>query len=420
MFTEIQEKAKSLFAGKPSENTEQPAAETKVIKVDLHDYGLMKAGATGAEPTALKNLLNDIRNGFIVDENENDAEQIKERENKEKEIAQLIQEKTEKESSIRKINEVQIPTLKDKITVIKGDMNRLEIDKLKADKSKTINKFNLNLYWTVFIFATIFLYAFYLSAFHTAFIKDMSKSISEANGENISELLNQVFNKSAFQEFHMHWLAPVIFYVFGLVIHIVYDAESRHKAFSIGAVLLFILTADCLIAYFIEYNSHLIQVLNGMPTEDWAFYKSPRFYLVLFLGFFTCLGWSIILHAIKGEYLKEDTDLVFRTKLLQLREQEDELNKQVDQLKQEVITIESTAKQLQATIDLKTKQLNNIVYSVTNLEKRITAFYDGWITYVANLRNNAGLIASSESVFGEFKAQYLSRKESSITQLTNS
>jgi cell division protein FtsB len=157
-----------------------------------------------------------------------------------------------------------------------------------------------------------------------------------------------------------------------------------------------------------------------MPTEDWAFYKSPRFYLVLFLGFFTCLGWSIILHAIKGEYLKEDTDLVFRTKLLQLREQEDELNKQVDQLKQEVITIESTAKQLQATIDLKTKQLNNIVYSVTNLEKRITAFYDGWITYVANLRNNAGLIASSESVFGEFKAQYLSRKESSITQLTNS
>lgn len=419
MFTEIQEKAKSLFAAKATESTESASTEPKVIKVDLHDYGLIKAGATGAEPSALRNLLNDIRNGFIVDENENEEEQIKERENKENEIAQLIQEKTEKESGIRKINEVQIPSLKDKIAVMKGDMNRLEVEKLKSDKTKGLNTFNLNLYWTVFIFATIFLYAFYLSAFHTAFVKDIGKSITDANGENISELLNQVFNKQAFFELNMHWLAPVIFYVFGLVLHIAYDSESKNRMYAVGAVLILILTSDSLVAYFIEYNSHLIQVLNGMPAEDWTFYKSPRFYLVLFLGFFTCLGWSIILHAIKGEYLKEDTDLIFNTKLLQLREQEDELNKQVDQLKQDVITIESSMKQLQATIELKTKQLNNIVYSVTNLEKRITAFYDGWITYIANLRNNSALIAANEATFAEFKSQYSSKKEASLTQLEN-
>jgi hypothetical protein len=69
-----------------------------------------------------------------------------------------------------------------------------------------------------------------------------------------------------------------------------------------------VLLAYSLLAYFIEYNSHIVYELNGMTDENWAFYKSPRFYLVLFLGFFTCLGWSLILHGIKMEYQKTDLE----------------------------------------------------------------------------------------------------------------
>lgn len=156
-----------------------------------------------------------------------------------------------------------------------------------------------------------------------------------------------------------------------------------------------------------------------MTDESWAFYKSPRFYLVLFLGFFTCLGWSLILHAIKIEYSKEDFDEVIRLQKQQLREKETEIIARIDEMQKSAIEIEGQIQQIVLLIDRKTKQLNNVVYSVNDLEKRITAFYAGWLTFVANLKNNAGLKTANEAAINEFRNLHLKKPENQFQNQSN-
>lgn len=395
------------------------AAQPRVIKVDLHDYGFKQAGATGADPYALKNYLDDIRNGFIADVNENEDEQRKEREKRETEIDKLQEEKATKESSLRKIKEAEIPAAKEQISNLKSQVAELEVERAKQKGETRRSSFNLNLYWPVFAMATIFLYGFYMSAFHTAFFKDMEKALSEASSDNISEILNTVFNIQAFQEFNLHWFAPIIFFVFALVLHIVFDTDKRLRPFLLAGTLLLILTADSLLAYFIEYSSHIIQVLNGGDSESWKFYESPRFYLVLFLGFFTCLGWSLILHAIKTEYQKEDFDEVIRVQKKQLRDREADLQNKIEELQKNAIDIEGQILQLVQMIERKNKQLNNLVYSVSDLEKRITTFYGGWLTFITNLRNNAELKTANEAIMADFRNNYLNKSENQFNNQIN-
>jgi hypothetical protein len=390
-----------------------------IIRVDLQEYGFRQAGATGAEPAALKNYLEDIRNGFIDSVNENEDEQLKELEKREAEIDKLFEEKSLKEAEHRKIKEVEIPATKEQVNYIKKQASDLDIDRARKNGIEQKSSFNLKLYWPVFIMASIFLYGFYMSAFHTAFFKDMAKAVSDANADNISDLLNTVFNKQAFLEFNLHWFAPIIFFVFGMVLHIVFEADKKYRAVYVIGTILLILIADCLLAYFIEYNSHVIQTLNGMTDESWAFYKSPRFYLVLFLGFFTCLGWSLILHAIKQEYHKEDLDEVVRIQKEQLRDKENELLSKIEEQQKGAIVIESQIQSIIQTIERKTKQLNNIVYNISDLEKRITAFYSGWLTFIANLKNNTELKALSETVMAEFKNSGLKKSETQFQNQSN-
>jgi hypothetical protein len=393
--------------------------DQSVIRVDLQDYGFKQAGATGADPAALKNYLDDIHNGFIVNVNENEDEQRREREKRETEIDKLHDEKTAKESELRKIKEAEIPSVKEQISLLKQQVSDVDIQKAQQTGESKLSKLNLGLYWPVFIMATVFLYGFYMSAFHTAFFKDMAKSLSEANADNISELLNTVFNKQAFLEFNLHWFAPIIFFVFSMVLHIVFDTDKRHRAFLVIGVLTLILIADCLLAYFIEYNSHIIQTLNGMTDETWAFYKSPRFYLVLFLGFFTCLGWSLILYAIKQEYSKEDVEEVAKLQKGQLHDKETEVTAKLEEHQKNAITVETQIQQIEQQIDRKTKQLNNLVYSISDLEKRITAFYAGWLTFITNLRNNIDLKIANEGVMSEFRNLHLRKSDNQFLNTSN-
>jgi hypothetical protein len=422
MLSTIKETAKHIFGNTSESNSingKDINAEQKIMRVDLSDYGLLKAGATGADPAALRNHLEDIHNGFIVDVNENEDDQRKEREKRELEIDKLLEDKVNKEAELRKINEVEIPSAKDQVSNLKKQSSDLDIERARKSGETKRSNFNLNLYWPVFAMATVFLYGFYLSAFHTAFFKDMAEELTQANADNISELLNTVFNKKAFLEFNLHWFAPIIFFVFSMVLHIVFDTDKKTRPYLLAGTLTLILIADCLLAYFIEYNSHVIQMLNGLADESWAFYKSPRFYLVLFLGFFTCLGWSLILHAIKSEYLKEDLDEVIRLQKLQLHEKETEQLEKVEELQKKAISIEAQIQQAQQLIERKTKQLNNLVYSISDLEKRITAFYGGWLTFIANLKNNIPLKVANEAVMNEFRNLHLKKSDNLLQTQSN-
>jgi hypothetical protein len=395
-----------------------PAADNRQkVRLNLKEHGFKRAGATSGDYHALANDLEDIRNGYIVDVSEDENEQQRDREKRAAEIEALQKQKGEKEAALRKIKEVEIPETKETVSRTRQQIDNVDLDKQKNTSNKNRSKFNLGLYWPVFLFATIFLWGFYTSAFHTAFFRNIGNEITQADASNISNILNTIFNIQAFKEFNLHWFAPIIFFVFGLVLHIVVDQESKSKYVSLAAVLLLILTADCLVAYFIEENSHVVSQITGQEVTS-VFYKSPRFYLVLFLGFFTCLGWSIILHAIKQEYLKTDADEIARLQKKHLQNQETEKVSFLQEIQKKAIDLEGETKQLETTIERKVKQLDSVFFSTTLLEKRITAFYSGWITFISQLSDNAALIEASESTMNEFKNTFLKKSENQ-NQLVN-
>jgi cell division septum initiation protein DivIVA len=363
---------------------QQAPSNSSFLKINLRRFGYEKAGASMGNINVLKNMLSDILNGYYVDQSENEEEQNKIKAEKQNEIEELEKQLQAKENEIKMIKEVSIPSFKDKIQKLEKAIEEIKISATKK-ADDILSRFNLGIYWPVFIMATVFLYGFYLSAFHSAFFKNIQEAVSNADANSIGSVLNTVFNISAFKEFNLHWFAPIIFFVFALVLHIVSDSKSKNKTGYLILIISMILLADSLLAYFIEYNSHIVYELNGMADDNWVFYKSPRFYLVLFLGFFTCLGWSLILHGIKIEYLKTDLEGQAKIKIDQINKEIFLIQTDIQNQQNTCIQNEGELKTLKDKIQNKKERLNTIVYTLMALEKRITAFCDGWLTYVSHL-----------------------------------
>jgi cell division septum initiation protein DivIVA len=387
-------------------NLIQPVpSSSSFFKINLRRFGYEKAGASMGNINVLKNILSDILNGYYIDQSENEEEQSKIKEEKQKEIEELEKQLQNKENDVKMIKEVAIPSFKDKMQKLEKTIEDIKIAATKK-ADDILSRFNLGIYWPVFIMATVFLYGFYLSAFHSAFFKNIQEAVSNADANSIGSVLNTVFNISAFKEFNLHWFAPIIFFVFALVLHIVFESKSKYKTGYLILIISMVLLADSLLAYFVEFNSHIVYELNGMADENWAFYKSPRFYLVLFLGFFTCLGWSLILHGIKMEYHKTDLEGQAKIKI-------DIINKEISLIQNEIqnqqnicIQSEGEVKSLKEKIQYRKERLNMIVYTLKALEKRITAFCDGWLTYVSHLDESIQSI-SMEAIENFHKEQKL-------------
>jgi hypothetical protein len=377
------------------------------ILISLRNFGFTEAGRTQADPVVLASHLDDIRNGVIVDAGESEEEQEKIRQDIEVQTTALEKSRNEKLSHLQEREQVDIPDAEKKIKAAEKELLEIKIEKETQKNGIKVDPLNLYLYWTIFIATSLFLYGFYVSAFHSAFFKNVAAELATANSSNIGELLNTVFSAGAFREFNLHWLAPVIFFAFAAVLHIAYESESRNKWAQIVALLLIVLTGDCLIAYFIEYNSHQIQVLNGMAEANWKFYQSPRFYLVLFLGFLTCIGWSLILNAIKKEKAKSDLDSVYKLRITEADKEVSMAETKLNDFKKAAIALKNEILNIECEIDRLKKSLTSVQFNLHVLKKRISSFYSGWMTYVTNLADNETLRKTCEEVMIDFKHQYL-------------
>ena len=201
----------------------EPIQEPQAIRVNLRDYGFAKAGEHHGDASALANLFNQIRQGFILDENANGEKQQLERERIDEEVNGLERTTGELRTEIRRINETEIPKVEAAVQAIDDEINDIKLDVLKKTKEPHHrNRFNLIVYWSVFIPATLFLVLFYVSAFHAGFYRDVIGEAQRAGNDNINSVLNTIFNRQAFNELNLHLLSPIVFFVFGLILHIVY------------------------------------------------------------------------------------------------------------------------------------------------------------------------------------------------------
>jgi hypothetical protein len=380
----------------------------EVEKGNMNQLGYIKAGRNNADPSALRSSFELIKSGHIVEESNNEQKINEIRESIDKAINENSLIIQGHKASIEKIDKIELPALDREI-----ELNRQKIEQIRFNAHNfkyERNRFNTILTWIGFIAGFIYLYFFYVSAIHSALFRNIASEVANANMDNIGLLLNNVFNVAAYKEFNIHWLAPVIFFIFAVILH--FTLEMRSKLFKIPAIVVvvfFVMVADGLLAYAIENNNHKISKLMGLSDGSWTFYKSFVFYLVLFFGFFTSMGWSLILHRLakdfesvnperKAEEEIKDTDKVLK----QLYYEKGNIGNARIENSNAINSLEEKNKAMEV-------KKSNIYYSAIDLEKNIDDFYNGWLLYLNGLKSEVIKKQECDQIYIDFKSANFSQ-----------
>lgn len=380
----------------------------EIEKGNMNQLGYTRAGRHNGDPIALNNSFQLIKSGQIVDENNNEQRRKEIINGIDKSIDDHKQEISSLRTGVEKIDQVDLPGIQSEL-----EHNKLKIDDLRNRTRETKyqrNKFNLILTWIGFIAGFFYLYLFYVSAIHSALFRNIAGEVANADKESIGMLLNNVFNISAFKEFNIHWFAPIVFFIFALILHFTLEIKTRAIRWPlIISVVLFVMVADGLLAYSIENNNHTISKLMGLSDGTWVFYKSFVFYLVLFFGFFTSIGWSLVLHKLAHEFESANPERENYDKILDIEKTIRQLYFEKGNTSSARIEKVNTIVSLEEKIKALESRKSNVHYSLVDLEKNIDDFYNGWLSYLNGLKSDLQKKQECENAYTSFKSLNFNR-----------
>ena len=167
---------------------------------------------------------------------------------------------------------------------------------------------------------------------------------------------------------------------------------------------------DGLIAYFIEAKNHEVKVLMGLANAgEHIWWTSPVFWLVIAMGFVAALVWSGLLHAWMHEVGKKDVSRITALDIHHRQEKQWTLKGQINSLTAKLADLEGQISHIELEIKAVVARRQSVVFSPSELEKYVTDFYDGWLTYINNrMGNDTQLRDTCNTILKAFYAQHLS------------
>ncbi len=384
---------------------------TPAKRVNLHSYGYEKAEHHRGNALALENLFNQIRHGFIIDENLNEDRRTQQRAEIETKITDLQKEIETARTKIRTTNDTQIPALNRQIESLEAEILDLRKQRDAGPRQADhLDRFKFGLYSTLFVLISIFVFFFYVSSFYSAFYRDINNEaqLAEDSGQSVTAIISAIFVNESFKRFDFHWLGPLLLFAFGGFLHILYEKKTLFGRILLVGMLSIILLTDGLLAYFIEEKSFNAKVMMGMADiKDHKWIEEPVFYLVIMMGFVACLVWSGILHALTEEIGKKNGNRMLGIEIAVLKKKKAELVSQIAEFQMQSAALEGSI----TTMELEIKQLKEnqkiLIFSKSELEKYITDFYDGWLEYVNNRLHNDSLREECDAIRKAFYSQYI-------------
>lgn len=389
-----------------------PDPETEPLPpVNLNAVGYEKAERHRGNALALDNLLNRVLRGYLVEERNDDDRRQRHEQRTDEQILDLEKKAADARMRIRQINESEMPAVQDQLAELDDEILQIRKDEAAGLRDPNhLDRMKLRLFGLATLLGTLFVYLFYVSSFYSGFLRDVATEMQAAGPDGQSAVLSAIFSKQAFVTLHFHWAGPLLLFVFGIGLHVLWDIPGWLGKVGFGALLLVVLGTDALIAYFVEHKIHDMKIMMGKANEtdphDW--WTSPEFWLVMVLGFVAALAWSLLLHAWMQEIGKKD---VSRLTALEIRHREDKkipLKTRITDLKNQLLELEGDMARLELDIKALRESRQAVVFSPSELEKYVTDFYDGWLTYVNNrMGNDAALRAECDAVMRAFRAQHL-------------
>ncbi len=379
----------------------------KAVRVNLLNYAKNQSIAHRGYAGALSNLLNEIRCGHLIDETSDLAAQEKHLQELDSRILEFSKEVEQLRGEQSKIVSVNMPKLKDSISLHEKTIHELELSKHKPADKDALNKFVIWKYGIMMVLGLIFLSMFYISSVYMGMIRNIMEEAQ--NGQTPNNLFSAIFSVKAFQVFNFHYFAPILIFMFALVLDHYWEKDRKTGKYLTTGVLIFItLLLDGIIAYKIEKSNYDLKVLSGLEQEGKNnFLISPDFWIVIIMGFIATIFWSMLVGLFKVELSKTNTKKVIELEQSFTQKQIDELKKQVEELELKNIDILTKIRQLEMDIKKLSDRKQNVKISLPELERYIAKAYDGWMQVVTVLPNMYDLRKNCEEVYRNFVQEYL-------------
>ncbi|RIV25589.1 hypothetical protein DYU11_09885 [Fibrisoma montanum] len=380
--------------------------------VNLYAVGYEKAEQHRGNALALENLLNRVLRGYLVDERNDDARRQQHHREIDQQVLTLEKQAEEVRTEVRKINQTQLPALEASLEQLDKEILQIRKDQAAGLRNPShLDRVKLRFYGGLTLLATLFVYLFYVSAFYSAFYRDLAGELQAAGTSGQAGILAAIFARTAFVSLDFHWAGPLLLFAFGGMLHVLIEHKTWVGRVLLGLLLLVLAGTDGLIAYFVESKNHDVKVLMGLAdVNQHQWWASPVFWLVIAMGYVAALVWSGLLHAWMHEYGKKDVAKLVALDIQHRLDRQRLIREQITTLKASLTDLDGHIARLELDIKALQARRQSVMFSPSELEKYVTDFYDGWLTYVNNrMGNDALLRAACDEVVKAFYAQHLNR-----------
>lgn len=364
---------------------------SNVIVKDLREYGVEQAGTYKGGVEAYKGMLNKIRSGSILSEQDAIGLVPKTEETKkriQKQIDSLLEKYYELKSRIdeihngRDITKGLVPLKQTEINLLKNQLDEIESTR-SAIQSPRYNTFSLGTFGFLsflLVALSFYLLYFYMSVADFALNGVNAMTLFQEGQLNIQLLPNLKRLIYLIINYPPLIVFPTIFFALGTCIHLFSEKGTRFRKI-VWALLILVFVGDVLLAF--QVHSAVNEILIKADREDFKslilpFYADTRFYLVLFLGFGVFAIWSAVYYLLQVEWGKRNQIKMRYRRIGRLQDE-------ILDLEQKRMIHETEIHHLSKRIEQLSKEKDRMVLPVDNIEKNIIYFRDGWSGYLSTL-----------------------------------
>ncbi|MVT11039.1 coiled-coil domain-containing protein [Chitinophaga tropicalis] len=392
---------KGLFAVReeppaPSENTEE-----KREKLSYQDYGLHQAYLLGGSIPGLRVCLQKVYFDF--------KERIKDNIDKQEELKRPVRVKLEEhkgnitrwENKIKRIEEEDIPRLKQRIETLKEEKLNIRKNPQEIIGDST-SKPSFYIGSIILVFLTVYLFVFYSSASYSAFFKNfVLNEIGVASSIFDAKALSNALNDGV-TELVLILTIPFVFLGLGYLIHKLQEEKGFRKVIKIATLILVTFIFDAILAYEITekiYNIRKENSFGDIPefSIPLASY-SINFWLIIFAGFIVYLIWGFVFDFVLEAFGKLDK---VKVALKEKDQQIEDATKNISELKTDVDKMNHQIDDTKTQI----KKLNETINSVIiprEFEQDAFSFMSGWLTWMKGNGKAHTELEAAESIVQEF------------------
>ncbi|WP_418604153.1 hypothetical protein [Hwangdonia sp.] len=346
------------------------------------DYGHKRSGLNSGDATAFITHLRWIKDGYIVDENYSEQETNEKRKDIESQIEDKKEEKQNVIADKKVIEDVQIPNKKQEKSDLLSNISQVENDLDNEMLETGYQSTNYYLYVGLTVALSLYLLFFYASAIYSAFFRSAGLLI-ETSGDDLAMVLGSIFDMKGIinpsPNLIMVYLGSFLFFALGIIPHTI---KGKYKNLKITLFLIGTLAVDALLAYKIDNSIHEIKVLSGIAEEDWIFWASENFYLVLAFGYLAYLVFGYVYQLMIEEKIKKNPKKIALRNINLIKKEIKEINLSINKYEEDIVALESKVKMLESKIELLNKRLNDTMINPEILSQSLNSFYIGWIQFL--------------------------------------